>query len=63
MKELLENLFTVAKWLYTNIFVQLYNASFGVIGKLLDTIGYAKTIAAALIALAALAMRAIRKRR
>ena len=63
MKELLENLFTVAKWLYTNIFVQLYNASFGVIGKLLDTIGYAKTIAAALIALAALAIRTIRKRR
>lgn len=63
MKELLENLFTVAKWLYTNIFVQLYNASFGVIGKLLDTIGYAKTITAALIALAALAIRTIRKRR
>ena len=62
MKELLENLFTVAKWLYMNIFVQLYNASFGVIGKLLDTIGYAKATVAALVALAAIAIRAIRKR-
>lgn len=63
MKELFENLFLIAKWLYTNIFVQLYNTSFGVIGKLLDTIGYAKAIAAALIALAALAIRTIRKHR
>lgn len=63
MKELLENLFLIAKWLYANIFVQLHNASFGAIGKLLDSIGHAKAIVAALIALAAIAIRALRKRR
>lgn len=57
MKELVENIILIAKWIFTDIFVTLYNASLGAIGELLDTLGYAKAIILAAVALITAAIK------
>ena len=44
MKQVLNDLLTVAKWFFADIIPQIYNASLGAIGELLDAFGYVRAI-------------------
>lgn len=63
MTNLLKELATVFHDVFGEWFPRYLKMTTGAIGELLEAIGHAKAIAAALITLAALAIRTIRKRR
>lgn len=63
MTNLLEKLTVIVQGIFGEWFPRYLKMTTGAISELLEAIGHAKAIAAALIALAAIAIRTIRKRR
>ncbi len=63
MANLLEKLTAIVQGVFGEWFPRYLKMTTGAIGELLEAIGHAKAILATLIAIAAIAMRALRKRR
>lgn len=62
MTNLLEKLTVIVQGVFGEWFPRYLKMTTGAIGELLEAIGHAKAIVAALIALTAIAIRAMRKR-